>query len=231
MALSDITGSEVGAIEAASRLFNCKGRVLPVTLDDVRLVAEYDDGRTVTGEHLIDEPIENPNARITLLKLSEPAQATEEAVAAIREADFIIAGPGDLYTSTLANIIVDGIPQALQESNGKYIFINNLMTKKGQTHWMKASDLVNEISRYSGRTPDYVLVNNGDIPRPTLERYEEKGEYKIEDDITDAVYTVVRSDIVSNDEVSEEAGDSLVRSLVRHDGRELDQELYSIITK
>ncbi|KXK26447.1 MAG: Gluconeogenesis factor [candidate division WS6 bacterium OLB20] len=231
MALSDITGSEVGAIEAASKLFNCKGSVLPVTLDDVRLVAEYDDGRTVTGEHLIDEPVENPDARITLLKLSEPAQATDAAVKAILEADFVIAGPGDLYTSTLANIIVDRIPQALQESKGKYIFISNLMTKKGQTHWMKASDLLAEISRYSGRTPDIILLNNGDIPEATLARYAKKGEYMIEDDITDGDATAIRSDIVSNDVIQEEAGDTLVRSLVRHDGDELASVLYSIFTQ
>lgn len=229
MALSDITGSEIGAIEAASKIFNCRGKVIPVTLDDVRLVAKYDDGRTVTGEHLIDEPEENPSAKIVELSLSEEAEAYEDAIKAIEEADFIIAGPGDLYTSTICNIIVKGISEAIKSSKGKYIFINNLMTKKGQTHWMKASDLVAEISRYSQRQPDYVLLNNGEIPAPTLKRYEEKGEFIIVDDLQDgSEYKIIRTDIVANDEVVQDKGDTLVRSLVRHDHEELAKLLLSI---
>lgn len=229
MALSDITGSEIGAIEAASKIFNCRGKVIPVTLDDVRLVAKYDDGRTVTGEHLIDEPEENPSAKIIELSLSEEAEAYEEAIKAIEEADFIIAGPGDLYTSTICNIIVNGISEAIKNSKGKYIFINNLMTKKGQTHWMKASDLVAEVSRYSQRQPDYVLLNNGEIPAPTLKRYEEKGEFIIVDDLQDgSEYQIIRTDIVANDEVVQDKGDALVRSLVRHDHEELAKVLLSI---
>ncbi len=229
MALSDITGSEIGAIEAASKIFYCRGKVIPVTLDDVRLVAKYDDGRTVTGEHLIDEPEENPSAKIVELSLSEEAEAYEDAIKAIEEADFIIAGPGDLYTSTICNIIVNGISEAIKNSKGKYIFINNLMTKKGQTHWMKASDLVAEVSRYSQRQPDYVLLNNGEIPAPTLKRYEEKGEFIIVDDLQDgSEYQIIRTDIVANDEVVQDKGDALVRSLVRHDHEELAKVLLSI---
>ena len=232
MALSDLTGSEQGAIDAASKVFNVKGKVIPVTFSDVRLAAKFDDGRVVTGEHLIDEPDDNSGAKITSLFSKPLAKANEEAVRAIKSADFIIAGPGDLYTSTLANIIVSGIPEAIRQSRGKYIFINNLMTKKGQTHWMKASDLVNEVTKYSGRKPDFVLMNSGKVLANTLRRYSRKHEYQIKDDMGEGDgYQVLRKDIVSNDEFIKQKGDDLDRSLIRHDAKELGELLYKLFKK
>ena len=180
MALSDISGSEVAAIKEAGKIFGVLGDVIPVTLDHVRLVAHYSNGEKVTGEHYIDEP-ENlsDSTKIDELTLEPNAQAYPEALEAIRNADFIIAGPGDLYTSTLANIVVDGVSEAIRDSNAKYIFVNNLMTKHGQTHWMKAADLVDEITRYSERTPDIVLQNNREIPEHILRKYAENKEFKI----------------------------------------------------
>ncbi len=231
MALSDLTGSEQGAIDAASKIFNVQGQVIPVTFSDVRLAAKYDDGREVTGEHLIDEPEENTDARIEKLYSTPQAEANRAAVDAITNADYIVAGPGDLYTSTLANIIVEGIPEAIRQAKGKLIFINNLMTKKGQTHWMKASDLVNEIKKYAGRMPDFVFMNTGIIPEDVLKMYSEKGEFRIEDDLSeDQGYKIIRTDIVSNDEQDKDKGDTLVRSLIRHDADELGDELYKIFT-
>jgi uncharacterized cofD-like protein len=229
MALADLTGSEQGAIEAASKVFNVQGKVIPVTFSDVRLEAKYDNGKVIKGEHLIDEPEEDSDARITELYSEPKAVANDEAVTAIMEADYIIAGPGDLYTTTLCNIIVEGIPHAIQKSKGKYVFINNLMSKKGQTHWMKASDLVNEITKYSGREPDFVLSNSGKIPDDILKLYADKGEFPIEDDLGDGDgYQIIRKDIVSNDQISYEKGDVLVRSLIRHDAEELGQVLYNL---
>ena len=229
MGLSDITGSEVDAIAAASKLFNVKGKVIPVTLGMTQLVAEYDDGRKIKGEHLIDEPDVESDAKIKKFYVSPSVKPNPEAVKAIKQADYIVAGPGDLYTSTIANIIIEGIPEALQSSKAKYIFITNLMTKKGQTHWMQASDMVNEITKYSGRQPDFVLVNDGKIYPSTIRKYARKSEYMIKDDISEDVdYEVIRTDIVSNDEVEEEKGDILERALVRHDFEEVGEVLYNL---
>jgi uncharacterized cofD-like protein len=109
MALSDITGSEIGAIDASCKLFDVVGNVIPVTLDSVRLVAEYEDGKKVCGESRIDEPDCERNERIDEFYLKPKASANPVAIKAIKNADFIIVGPGDLYTSTLANIVVDGL--------------------------------------------------------------------------------------------------------------------------
>ncbi len=230
MALSDITGSEMGAVVAARLLFQVHGNVIPVTLSQTKLVAVYDTGKRVEGEHLIDEPGAYTNERIAELSLSPRVRASREAVRALREADYIIVGPGDLYTSTLANIIVDGVVGAIQASRGKIIFINNLMTKKGQTHGMKASNLVEEVTRYMRRTPDVVVLNKKAFAPATLKKYASHNEYPIVDDLTQSsVYRVIRADVVANKEAVKDKGDTLMRSLIRHDAKKLGKILRSLI--
>lgn len=234
MGLSEMTGSEVGAIEAAGKLFNVKGNIIPVTLDDVRLMVEYEDGTKVKGEHLIDEPEKkNADKRIKKFYTTPKAKAYKEAAKAIREADYIIAGPGDLYTSTLANIVVEGIPEAIKRNKGKFIFINNLMTKKGQTHGMRSSDIVAEITKYAKRKPDLVLLNSKKISNRVLKKYAGKDEHEIEDDINDKEvdYKVVRASVIADQEIASVKGDSLIRSIIRHDNVKLGKILYHKIIK
>ncbi|MDO8490064.1 MAG: YvcK family protein [bacterium] len=230
-ALTHITGSEVQAIAAAKTLFRVKGEVIPVTLQNTKLVALYEDGNIVLGEHLIDEPHECSNpCRIQELKLSKNVVANPEAIKALREADVIIAGPGDLYTTTLANVIIPGISQAIVENAGTFIFINNLMTKFGQTSGMKASDLVSEITKYAHRAPDVVFVHEGILPQKSVEKYAEAKEFPIEDDlVSTAAYKVVRSNFIKDIEEAKETGDKLRRSLIRHDSEKLSKALYAVI--
>jgi len=228
MGLADMTGSEVSAIKAVCRLFNVRGKIIPVTLDDVRLAAEYEDGNIVKSEHLIDEPkIKSQETKRIKKLFTEPkAVAYPEAVKAIEEADFIIAGPGDLYTTTLANIIIKGIPEAICKSKGKYIFISNLMTKKGQTHGMKANDLVEEMAKYSKRQPDIVLMNNKKIPKSILESYKKQGEFPIENDTKGKKYKVISASLISDIPAQKDKGDDLIRSLLRHDSVKVSKILY-----
>ncbi len=228
VALSDICGSEVEAIKKLSELFRVKGKVIPVTLENTELVAEYDNGQCIRGEHLIDEPELDPG-RILKLSLSKSVQANAQAIAAIKEADIIIAGPGDLYTSTLANIIISGISETIQQSAAKFIFVNNVMTKKGQTDGLQASDIVTEITRYAGRRPDVVVLHQGDFPPVILAKYQARGEEPVKDNLDDSLYTVVRQDVASSIEIHEDAGDTLVRSLIRHDPEKLGNLLYAFM--
>lgn len=232
MGLAEITGSEVGAIEAASKLFDVKGKIIPVTLDDVRLAVEYEDGKIVEGEHQIDEPKKsNEDKRIKKFYTKPKAKAYKAAVDAILEADYIIAGPGDLFTSTLANIIVDGIPQAICKSKGQFIFINNLMTKKGQTHGMKATDLVTEVTRYAKRQPDIVLINNRELPKKIVREYKKLNEVPIEDDTNGQDYNVVKASLIVDETLEKDSGDDLIRSIIRHDSVKLGKILYHKIIK
>ena len=227
VAMTDITGSEVGAIETFKYLFSVRGNILPVTLDKVQLVAEYSDGKRIVGEHLIDEP-EN-DCCITKFYLDGKAIAYPGATDAILDADFIVIGPGDLYTTTLANIVVDGISQSIQKTHAKTIFIPNLMTKIGQTRGLTQKSMLEIVEKYIGRKFDYVLVNNGRIPQEAYERYIQDGESLFKDDLgNNSGRSIIREDLVANSLIKKQKGDTLVRSLVRHDPQKTSKQLYKI---
>lgn len=226
MALTRISGSEIGAIREASKLFNVLGEILPVTLDDVRLKAEYSNGEVVTGEHLIDEPLEfDENVIIEKFYTTPSAKAYPPVLERLAAADYILIGPGDLYTSTLANIIVEEVSEAIKASSAKLVFISNLMTKMGQTHGMSHQDLVNEMTKYVTRVPDFVLVNNREIPNDIVEKYAESKEFVIEDDLNNNEYKIIRADLIGDREIVRTKGDVLKRSLVRHDSQKLSKAL------
>jgi uncharacterized cofD-like protein len=230
MALTSKYGSEVEAVKAISQLFELKGEVIPVTTDKVRLCAEYSDGSTVIGEHHIDDSIANHNDKIVRLFLQPDATAYTRALDAIDSADYIIVGPGDFYTTTMANLIVRGISDALQKTKAKFIFITNLMSKKGETRSMKQRDFVTEIEKYIKRTPDIILVNDGEIPKDILERYVADGEHVIENNFKDSdPYTVLQADLLNHEAVIKDKGDTLPRSYIRHDDSKLGYILYGII--
>jgi len=230
MALSDIAGSEVDAIKAACDLFGIKQEIIPVTINKSTLCAEYSDGKTLLGEHLIDETKKQQKTKIEKLSLKPTPHAYDKALMAIKESDYVILGPGDLYTTTIANLIVRGMSEALNKTKAKILFISNLMTKSGQTHWMKASDHVEEIKKYIGKYPDIVLINKGTVPLNILRRYNKQGERKVEDDIKFGNgYRVIKADIVEETEVVKQKGDSLIRSYIRHDPYKLGYILYGIM--
>jgi len=175
VALTDILGSEEAAIRAAARVLRLRGKVVPVTTEKVDLVATYDDGVQVVGEHDIDEPTKDrAKHMITKLAVTPSATISEAAEAAILDADLIVLGPGDLYTSVLANCVVEGVPEALRNSPAKIIYVCNLMTKLGQTASKGVVEHVREITSYVGRTPDFVFVNSGAFGEDLLKKYVEK---------------------------------------------------------
>jgi len=180
--LQDINnGDLLLAIEDAQELLNTAGRVLPVTLEQTMICADLEDGTTICGETDIDtrgykdlgtlSPIER------LRMEPEDAPGCAQAVRAIRRADTIIIGPGDLYTSLLPNLLVHDIARALRESEAEKVYVCNLMTKHGETDGYKASDFVNEIHRYLGGRVDRVIANDGPFLPDILKKYaEEKRE-------------------------------------------------------
>ncbi len=230
IAMADTLGSEIESIEMFKNMFGVRGDILPVTVDKVKLVAQYDDGSSVVGEHLIDEPSEHKN--ITKVSLDSPAKPTQNAIDAILKADYIILGPGDIYTTTIPNILVNGISDAICESKGKIIYIANLMSKIGQTRGKGQSECLKIMERYIGRKVDFVLVNNGMIPQKAYERYLEDGEDLIKDDLSDNRKSVViREDLVASGTIKKDKGDVLVRSLVRHDSDKLAKALMNIFNR
>lgn len=230
IAMTDITGSEVDAIEMLKYLFSVEGEIIPVTLEKTKLVAEYTNGKKVVGEHIIDEQEEDIN--IKKIYSSKKIKAYRKAVECVLESEYIIIGPGDLYTTTLAALIVDGIPQALRKTNAKMIFISNLMSKKGQTRHMTQLKVLETVEGYLGRKFDYVLINKGEIPEEAYKRYLDDGENVFVDDLGNGGgRKIIREDLVANSTVKKDSGDTLVRSLVRHDEDKLARELLKIFRK
>lgn len=177
--LQDINNEDlIMALEDAEELLDTAGKVIPVTLTQTAICAELEDGSTICGETDIDTRGEHhlgPLSPIRHLRLiPEDAPACQQAVRAIRRADTIIIGPGDLYTSLLPNLLVSDIARAVRESEAEKVYICNLMTKHGETDDYKASDFVNTIHRYLGGRVDRALVNDGPFPPDILEKYAEK---------------------------------------------------------
>ena len=161
-ALKDTTGSFEGAIEKASELLNIKGRVIPATLEDVHLGAEFDDGSRVMGEHKITQY--GYGIKIKNVFLSKDAKSNPRAVSAIKNADIILVGPGSLYTSVIPNFLHPEICQALKKSKAKKIYICNVSTERGETEKFKVSDHLSSLSDV-GINFDITLANSKMFPK------------------------------------------------------------------
>lgn len=230
VALTDLLGSEEAAIRAASRVLRVQGQVLPVTTENVHLVAEYDDGVVITGEHDIDEPLaDRIHTRIRKLSITPAAPINPRAEDALLNADLIVLGPGDLYTSVLANCVVDGVADAIRHSDAELVYVSNLMTKTGQTLGMSAQQHVDEITAYVGRKPDAVLINNGIFPDELLAKYAADGEFPVALDCRGGECTVIASDFLATEAVQTKSGDVLKRSLIRHDSRKLARAIMDLL--
>lgn len=229
-ALSDILGSQKEAIRQTGKVLRINGTVIPVTFDDSNLFATYENGKTVTEEHLIDEPEHDGKLKITKIFLQPEANANPEALDAIAKADLIILGPGDLYTSLLPNLLVQGISEAIKKSSAKKVFVMNLMTKYGQTYGFSAADHVAIVEQFIGNSLDFILLNSSVYPQDILEKYEDMREYPVVDDLSEkAYYKVVRGAIVGEQEIAKASSDTLARSLIRHDSEKLAKELEKLI--
>lgn len=230
-ALTDIYGSQEKAIEKTCEFLDVQGKIIPVTFDNTNLVARYDNGKQVLGEHYIDEPdSETLKHRIVEVSVFPPAKANSKAVDFIKDADLVVLGPGDLYTSILSNLVIEGIPEALRETDAKVVYVMNLMTRSGQTDGFTARDHLNEMERYIGKgSIDFCLVNSdGTISEDILKRYSEENAYPVADDLNGSV-KVIRGDYTSQEIYEKHKSDKLTRSLVRHDPDKLAKAIVGLL--
>ncbi len=180
-ALYDITGDMVSAVRASSRVLSIRGRVLPATLDDMKLVAEMEDGRIIHGESTIPEA----HGKIKRL-FTEPAncKALPDVIQAIRDAELIILGPGSLYTSVIPNLLVREISEEIIKSKAKKIYVCNIMTQPGETDNYTVSDHLKALIQHAGsnKIVDAVLVNDY-LPDNLAGKYQEAGSYPVKLDV------------------------------------------------
>ncbi|HTQ09008.1 MAG TPA: gluconeogenesis factor YvcK family protein [Fimbriimonadaceae bacterium] len=169
------------AVERASDVLNIRGRVVPSTLDRVRLRALLDSGAEICGETAIVEA----RGKIRRIFL-DPANVTPHhaALEAIADADVICIGPGSVFTSIIPNLLVPGVTQALKETQAVKVYICNVMTQPGESDSFTASEHVSAIlTNTESRIFDYVLVNNGIPSEIALSKYRESGQFLVEADL------------------------------------------------
>ncbi|MBY0538600.1 YvcK family protein [Patescibacteria group bacterium] len=229
-ALTEIVGDTSTAIETAGKILRIKGSVIPVTSDNVQLVATYTNGVVVTGEHYIDTPpVEMHDYRIINLAVTPKATINPKAATAITEADMVVLGPGDLYTSILANCVVDGVQEAVSASNATMVYVCNLMSRSGQTIGMHSREYVHEIAQYAGVMPQHVIYNTAPFSPTLLASYSQEGNHQVLNNMDSDLCTVHEIDVVSTQAYVTKAGDTVTRSLIRHDSEKLSQAIINLL--
>lgn len=176
-ALNGISPSFDAAVSRMSEVLAITGRVLPVTNANVQLEAEFENGVRVMGESKISYCKKEQDCRIRRIRLlPERPKALRAAVEAIQSADMVVLGPGSLYTSIIPNLLVDGIVDAIQKSDGLKIYVCNVMTQEGETEGYTASDHIAALFKHSvPKLFGLCLTNSSPIPRGVAARYAQEG--------------------------------------------------------
>ena len=211
-ALSELTGSLPDAVRALGDILHISGVVLCASRDSATLCAELEDGTVVRGESAIDR-CENRSPDLRIARLwQEPQPACDlDTYAAILAADIITIGPGDLYTSVLANLTVSDVAGAIRASRAKVVYIANVMTKPGETTGYSVADHVREVVRYLGADRlDAVIVSNTALSQANLTAYARLGQAPV----TGGLEGTSRAELIVAD-IAHPA------DLVRHDGAKL----------
>lgn len=232
-ALEKSTGSIEKAIIQTAKLLNVRGYVVPITIHPTILSATLEDGSQIKGEHNIDEPQHNGDLGITNLELAPSGPANPRALELIKNAQAIVFGPGDIYTSTVPNLLVDGVREAIAQSKAKKILVVNLMTKWGQTNGYKASDFVNGINRYLlPASIETVIVNTKQLEPAVIERYKQEKAEPIDADIATLEkigVKVVAEALAATNTFEKDTVDQLKRSFLRHDSERLAKIIYNLV--
>lgn len=159
-------------IEVLNRILNIKHKVLPITLEKSEVCAILENGEKIIGEANIDKPKHQEGLKITEVYLEPPVRAYPKALEAMKQADLIVVGPGDLYSTLAQLLLCSGVKEAIKESHAKIAYIVNLMAKKGETDGFCVLDFVREIEKFLDSGIDYVIYNTAE---PSLEKL---GEFK-----------------------------------------------------
>lgn len=222
-AMNGISDNFEHAVQKMSSVLAVTGRVLPVTLEDMKLIAELDNGNRVEGESQIPEEALRQNSRIKKISIEpQNAKPLDDAIKAIEEADAIVLGPGSLYTSIIPNLLVKNIAESIRKSDAIKIYISNIMTQPGETDGFKASDHIKVLRKYGGRNiVDYVIANNGDIPTEIKEKYALDNSSLVELDKKEVKKLGV--------EIIEEPLAKIEKGYVKHDSEKLGEVIVDTI--
>lgn len=222
-AMAGISDNFEDAVQKMSSVLAVTGKVIPVTLDDMQLVAVLENGQRVHGESQIPKEAIKQGAKVEKLMIEpENAEPLAEALHAIKEADTVIMGPGSLYTSVISNLLVKKISTAVRRSEALKIYISNVMTQPGETDDFTVSDHLKTLRKYGGRDiVDCVIANSGHIPKDVEEEYLKDRSIPVkvdEKEIKDLGVDIVLADIAK-----------ITNGTVKHDSEKLAEVLIDTV--
>ena len=220
----DWEGGTPFGIESISHLLKIQGRVLPVTLNNVDLIARLNDGTELVRESQIDLRT-NFEKHIEYIYLSRRAQIYKPVVEAILGADCIVIGPGSLFTSILPNFLVEGLSETLLQAKAPKIYVVNLVSDPSETNGYKASDFIRKIEEYYGygALVDYAVVNTQPIEGMLYRIYATEHKFPIELDLKEC-QELVNKEIITGNFVTG-------KKILRHDSLYLAKVLSSMLTE
>lgn len=219
-AMYNITGSLTESLEALSKIFNIKGKVLPITEDKAILVAHTTDGKTIEGESKITKA----GKHIKKIEYKNRVRVTPEVLEAVQNADLIIVGIGSLYTSVIPNLLPREMKKALMNTKAKKMYICNIMSEHGETDDYNVSDCVKQVNKYVGRNfIDVVLANKKKVPDEILELYKSEKAAQImldKDEVKKMGVELISADLLK-----------IVNNQARHDYIKTALEVFTYLTK
>ncbi len=220
--MTQLTGGDFEkAIKESSSVLAIRGQVIPSTLNNVALVAQYIDDKTMEGEAQIPKrhvPIKRVYLKSTR---GDSISPTPEAIKAIQQAQIIVLGPGSLYTSILPNLLIKEITDTIVASNAIKVYVCNIMTQHGETDDFKASSHLNVLIRHSHpKLIDYCVLNSAPIPEEMLGRYRQENSFPVIADVSKIKilgYRAIEDDIIT------------MKEFVRHDPGKLAKIILGLI--
>lgn len=233
-AMEKISGSFGKAVLEAGRILHVAGEVIPVTEGDMRLIVHLNDGTKLSGERFLDADEGLKVTGVANVSLLNPVAPNPRAIEAIKAADALLLGPGDLYGSVLPPLLIPQIAAAIRESGALVVYTVNLTNKRGQTDGFTSDDYVRTINRYLGTHRIAVALCNSEVPAAhLLARYEEQEGKGMMVECAPATggYELVSAPILSQETIIAKPQDALNahRSFIRHDSARLAQALMHVI--
>lgn len=229
-ALEKVSDNYNEVIENASLVLKTRGKVIPVTFESTHMCVEYENGKIIKGEGNISDNVKEEH-KIIKAFLEPKVSLNADARARIRESNYILIGPGGLYTSIIPILLTGSLKSELKKAKGKIIYVMNLMTKAGQTTKYTAYDHLADLTKYLGRQPDSIIVNNSKVQPDIIKWYEAHGEHPVLNDLNKNNYkgTIFLENIIEDEHYSPVRGDLLQRSILRHNSFRLAAALMKVI--
>ena len=185
-AMKEAVGDFTESIEESSKILNITGKVMPVTLDQIKICAELEDGTVVESKNKIPEMVSQKVSRISRIYISPTnIRVAPGVIEAINEADAIVIGPGSLYTNVIPNLLVPGVSKAIREAKGFKVYVSNIMTEYGQTDNYSLYDHIKAIIDHAGKgIVDYCIYDTGEIVPEYIRQYNKEGSDLVEQDVS-----------------------------------------------